>query len=154
MCENNGYAEFTPQARHMLLDDVADRAAAYGMPSEVVDGMDAVAVKHAAAAPSSGPAPARARAVEAKTYRYYDHQGVKGLRIPYRTQEEVDAWKERDAIELLEARAVADGVLGKEAFEQVWAQTRADVADAIAFAEASPEPDPADLLLNVYTTEA
>jgi pyruvate dehydrogenase E1 component alpha subunit len=155
VCENNGYAEFTPQARHMLLEDVADRAASYGMPSEVCDGMDAVAVKHAV-----GRAVARARAgegpsmVEAKTYRYYDHQGVKGLRIPYRTQEEIDAWKKRDAIELLEARAVADGVLGKEVFEQVWAETHADAEDAIAFAKASPEPDPADVLLNVYTTEA
>ena len=155
VCENNGYAEFTPQARHMLLEDVADRAASYGMPSEVCDGMDAVAVKLAVAR-----AVERARAgegpsmVEAKTYRYYDHQGVKGLRIPYRTQEEIDAWKKRDAIELLEARAVADGVLEKEVFEQVWAETRADAADAIAFAEASPDPDPADALLNVYTTEA
>src|SRR3954464_12325948 len=44
MCENNGYAEYTPQAKHMLLEDVADRAAAYGMPSEICDGMDAIAV--------------------------------------------------------------------------------------------------------------
>ncbi len=48
VCENNGYAEFTPQDRHMLLKDVADRAAAYGMPGEIVDGMDAVAVYLAA----------------------------------------------------------------------------------------------------------
>ena len=44
VCENNGYAEFTPQDRHMLLKDVADRAAAYGMPAVIVDGMDVVAV--------------------------------------------------------------------------------------------------------------
>ena len=48
VCENNGYAEFTPQERHMLLKDVADRAAAYGMPSDIVDGMDVVAVYEAA----------------------------------------------------------------------------------------------------------
>ena len=48
VCENNGYAEFTPQDRHMLLKDVADRAAAYGMPADIVDGMDAVAVYLAA----------------------------------------------------------------------------------------------------------
>ncbi len=155
VCENNGYAEFTPQARHMLLEDVADRAASYGMPSEVCDGMDAVAVKQACQR-----AVDRARAgdgpslVEAKTYRYYDHQGVKGLRIPYRTQEEIDAWKKRDSIELLEARAVADGVLEQEAFTRVWDATRADAEDAIAFARDSPEPDPSDGLLNVYTTEA
>ena len=48
VCENNGYAEFTSQDRHMLLKDVADRAASYGMPGEIVDGMDAVAVYLAA----------------------------------------------------------------------------------------------------------
>lgn len=152
VCENNGYAEFTPQAKHMLLEDVADRAASYGMPSEICDGMDAVAV-HAACRRAVD----RARAgegpslVEAKTYRYYDHQGVKGLRKPYRTQEEIDAWKARDAISLLEARASAEGLVTDEAFAQVWEQTRADAVDAIAFAEASPEPDPADVTRDVYS---
>ena len=152
VCENNGYAEFTAQDRHMLLTDVADRAASYGMPSEICDGMDAVAVRMACQR-----AVDRARAgegptlVEAKTYRYYDHQGVKGLRRPYRTQEEVEAWKKRDAIELLEARAAAEGVVGSEAFAQVWEETRADAVDAIAFAQASPEPDPATLTRNVYS---
>jgi TPP-dependent pyruvate/acetoin dehydrogenase alpha subunit len=152
VCENNGYAEFTAQDRHMLLTDVADRAASYGMPSEICDGMDAVAVRQACQR-----AVDRARAgegptlVEAKTYRYYDHQGVKGLRRPYRTEEEVEAWKKRDAIELLEARAAADGVVEAAAFARVWEETRADAADAIAFAQSSPEPDPATLTRNVYT---
>lgn len=152
VCENNGYAEFTAQDRHMLLTDVADRAAAYGMPSEICDGMDAVAVRQACRR-----AVDRARAgegptlVEAKTYRYYDHQGVKGLRHPYRTEEEVEAWKKRDAIELLEARAAADGVVESAAFARIWEETRADAADAIAFAQQSPQPDPATLLRNVYS---
>lgn len=152
VCENNGYAEFTPQSRHMLLDDVANRAASYGMPSEVCDGMDVVAVRHACER-----AVQRARAgegptlVEAKTYRYYDHQGVKGLRHPYRTQEEVDAWKKRDAIELLEARAAADGVVDAAAFARVWTETRDEAADAIAFARSSPEPDPSTVTRNVYS---
>jgi acetoin:2,6-dichlorophenolindophenol oxidoreductase subunit alpha len=89
--------------------------------------------------------------VEAKTYRYYDHQGVKGLRRPYRTEEEVEAWKKRDAIELLEARAAADGVVEAAAFARVWEETRADAAEAIAFAQTSPEPDPSTLTRNVYT---
>ncbi|MEU3340085.1 thiamine pyrophosphate-dependent dehydrogenase E1 component subunit alpha [Streptomyces sp. NPDC002144] len=152
VCENNGYAEFTPQSKHMLLTDVADRAAAYGMPSVIVDGMDAVAV-HAAAVE----AVARARAgegpmmIEAKTYRYYDHQGVKGLRHPYRSQEEVEEWKARDPIDLLEARAVADGAATRAELDEVWRRTREEIAEAIAHAEASPLPDTADLLLNVYS---
>jgi pyruvate dehydrogenase E1 component alpha subunit len=152
VCENNGYAEFTPQERHMLLKDVADRAAAYGMPGEIVDGMDAVAVYLAArrlverARAGEGPA-----LLEAKTYRFYDHQGVKGLRIPYRTQEEIDTWKERDAITSLEQRMVNAKVAAQDELEKVWSDTREEIAAAITFAEQSPDPDPAHLLDNVYT---
>jgi acetoin:2,6-dichlorophenolindophenol oxidoreductase subunit alpha len=152
VCENNGYAEFTPQASHMNLEDIADRAASYGMPGVVVDGMDALAVRAVAAQ-----AVDRARAgegptlIEAKTYRYFDHQGIKGMRIPYRSPEEVEAWKERDAIRLLEASGTQRGVATAEHFAGVWEAVLADVLDAIEFAEASPHPDPADILLNVYT---
>ena len=136
----------------MLLKDVADRAASYGMPSDIVDGMDVVAVYEAA-----GRLVERARAgegpsfLEAKTYRYYDHQGVKGLRIPYRTQEEIDTWLERDAITALEQRLVAAEVIPADELEQVWTDTREEIAAAITFGEDSPDPDPADLLDNVYT---
>jgi pyruvate dehydrogenase E1 component alpha subunit len=152
VCENNGYSEFTPQERHMLLKDVADRAAAYGMPSDIVDGMDAVAVYLAArtlverARTGQGPS-----LLEAKTYRFYDHQGVKGLRIPYRTQEEIESWKERDAITSLEQRMAAAGVVDRKDLEKVWSDTRDEIAAAIKFAEESPDPDPANLLDNVYT---
>ncbi|MET9848946.1 thiamine pyrophosphate-dependent dehydrogenase E1 component subunit alpha [Streptomyces ossamyceticus] len=152
VCENNGYAEFTPQSQHMLLTDVADRAASYGMPSVIVDGMDAVAVHRAAT-----DAVARARSgagpmmIEAKTYRYFDHQGVKGLRHPYRSDEEVAEWKARDPIDLLEARAVADGTATRAELDDTWQRTRDEIAEAIAYAESSPLPDTADLLLNVYS---
>ena len=152
VCENNGYAEFTPQDRHMLLKDVADRAASYGMPGEIVDGMDVVAVYLAAlrlvARARAGEGPAL---LEAKTYRYYDHQGVKGLRIAYRTQEEIDSWKDRDAITALELRMVNAKVAAPEELEKVWSDTREEIAAAIEFAEQSPDPDPAHLLDNVYT---
>src|SRR3984893_11614181 len=152
VCENNGYSEFTPQERHMLLKDVADRAASYGMPGEIVDGMDAVAVYLAArrlverARAGEGPA-----LLEAKTYRFYDHQGVKGLRIPYRTQEEIDTWKERDAITALEERMVSANMGPAEELKQSWSDTGDEIAAAIQFAEDSPDPDPAHLLDNVYT---
>ena len=155
VCENNGYAEFTPQDRHMLLKDVADRAAAYGMPGEIVDGMDAVAVHLAAkrlverARAGGGPA-----LLECKTYRFYDHQGVKGLRIPYRTQEEIDEWKTRDAIEALEARLVKAKFAKPDALRAVWQDTRDEIEDAIKFGEESPDPDPAGMLNDVYTVKS
>lgn len=152
VCENNGYAEFTALRDHMKLENVADRAAAYGMPSEICDGMDAIAVRAAV-----GRAVDRARAgegpslVEAKTYRYYDHQGVKGLRKTYRTQDEVAEWKQRDAIDLLVRRAVAGGVVTETEFDAVRAEIAADIDEAIAFAENSPYPDVADIALGVYS---
>ena len=152
LCENNGYAEFTPQAKHMLLENVADRASAYGMPSEIVDGMDAVAVHLAAkkwverARAGEGPA-----LLECKTYRYYDHQGVKGLRIPYRTQEEIDAWKERDAIKALELRMVRLELGEQAEFDAVWQETRDEIEAAIKYADESPDPDVSSILDDVYT---
>jgi pyruvate dehydrogenase E1 component alpha subunit len=136
----------------MLIKDVADRAASYGMPAEIVDGMDAVAVHLAArrlverARAGEGPA-----MLEAKTYRFYDHQGVKGLRIPYRTQEEIDSWKQRDAITALEQRMTSAGLAAPQELEKVWSDTGDEIAAAIQFAEDSPDPDPAHLLDNVYT---
>ncbi|WP_231373559.1 thiamine pyrophosphate-dependent dehydrogenase E1 component subunit alpha [Nocardia sp. 348MFTsu5.1] len=152
VCENNGYAEFTALRNHMKLENVADRAPAYGFPSEICDGMDAIAVRAAV-----GRAVERARTgggpslVEAKTYRYYDHQGVKGLRKTYRTEEEVEAWKDRDAIKLLEARAVSEGIVTESEFAAIWAEVDADIAESVAFAENSPFPDLADFALNVYS---
>ena len=136
----------------MLLKDVADRAAGYGMPSRIVDGMDVVAVYLAAqqlvenARNGQGPS-----MLEAKTYRYYDHQGVKGLRTLYRTQEEIDEWKGRDAIAALEARLIENGIADQPAVQAVWQVTRDEIVAAIEFAENSPDPDPADILDNVYT---
>ena len=152
MCENNGYGEFTAQAAHQAITDIADRAAGYGMPGVVVDGMDAIAVWEAA-----GEALDRARRgegptlIEAKTYRYYDHVGVKGMRIPYRTEEEVELWRGRDAIASLEARLAELGVLSVEEARVLQEQVLAETAEAIAYAEASPMPTEDDLLRDVYT---
>ena len=152
VCENNGYAEFTSQAQHMKLENIADRAASYGMPGVIVDGMDALAVRAVAleaverARRGGGPT-----LIEAKTYRYFDHQGIKGMRIPYRDPAEVEAWQARDAIRLIETVGVVEGLATPEDFAQIWAETEADILDGIEFARNSPDPDPADMLADVYS---
>jgi len=152
VCENNGYAEFTSQANHMRLTDIAERAASYGMPGVIVDGMDALAVREATieavdrAKRGEGPT-----FIEAKTYRYFDHQGIKGMRIPYRDPAEVEAWRTRDAIALIEAIGTERGLATAEEFAAIWAQTEAEIEDGIEFARNSPDPDPADILDDVYT---
>ena len=151
VCENNGYGEYTPQAGHQAIVDVADRAAGYGMPGVVVDGMDAVAVFEAAAA-----AVGRARKgegptlLECKTYRFFDHVGVRGMGLSYRADEELQEWRKRDPILLFEAQLAELGVLTQAQAAAVHDGVLADVRAGIAFAEQSPPPDPAELLDDVY----
>ncbi len=114
VCENNLYGASTPYARVSLLEDVAARAAAYGVPGRIVDGMDVLAVREATAE-----AVADARAgrgptlVECKTYRYVGHSrsDARG----YRTREEEEAWKARDPIARLRAQLAESDAAAVEA---------------------------------------
>jgi TPP-dependent pyruvate/acetoin dehydrogenase alpha subunit len=151
VCENNGYGEYTPQASHQAIVDVADRAAGYGIPGVVVDGMDVMAVYEAA-----GEAIARARRgegptlLECKTYRFYDHVGVRGMGLTYRTDEELAAWKARDAIKNFEENLIELGILTQKKIDNIYASVNKDIYAGIEFAENSPFPEPSDLLENVY----
>ena len=155
LCENNEYAEYTPRWRVMKVADVAERAASYGMPGIIVDGMDAIAVhevvRDVVDGMRAGGGPVF---IEAKTYRYYNHHGIQVLGIHYREDTEVEQWRQRDAITALEARMESAGVLDADGAKQVWDETTAEIEEAIAFAEASPDPDPADILTGVYTEVA
>ncbi|MEQ8483754.1 MAG: thiamine pyrophosphate-dependent dehydrogenase E1 component subunit alpha [Pseudomonadales bacterium] len=151
VCENNGFGEYTPQSKHQAIVDVADRAAGYGMPGVVVDGMDAVAVYEAA-----GEAIDRARRgegptlLECKTYRFYDHVGVRGMGLTYRTDAEVAKWKKRDPIKLLESRLAEQKILSAKAAKAVHDEITKDVKAAVEFAEKSPLPELSALLEDVY----
>jgi TPP-dependent pyruvate/acetoin dehydrogenase alpha subunit len=151
VCENNGFGEYTSQKRHQAIRDVADRAAGYGMPGVIVDGMDVIAVYEAA-----GEAIERARRgegptlLECKTYRYYDHVGVRGMGIAYRSEDEVEEWKQRDAIRLLEGQLAEQDVLSIDAAAAIHERVRAEALEAIEWAEASPYPAVDDLLADVY----
>lgn len=152
VCENNGYGEYTAQSNHQAIVDVADRAAGYGMPGVIVDGMDAIAVYEAA-----GEAIERARKgggptlLECKTYRFYDHVGVRGMGLTYRTDEELQRWMKRDPIKLMEKKLVDMGVATAKKLEQVHDKVREEIKAAVVFAETSPLPDPVTLLDDVYS---
>lgn len=152
ICENNEYGEFTARKDTMAITDIVDRAAGYGMPGVIVDGMDVVAVHEAAVE-----AAARARRgegpslIEAKTYRFYNHHGVQNLGLKYRTDDEVAVWKERDPIFTFEDRLIEADTATRADFDAIWAELRGDIEAAIQFAEDSPLPDPAAVLADVYT---
>ena len=151
VCENNGYGEYTPQESHQAIVDVADRASGYGMPGVVVDGMDAIAVyesTHAAISRAkSGDGPTL---LECKTYRFFDHVGVRGMGLSYRSDEELEEWQKRDPIHMYEARLQELGLLTADQASAVHAEIIDDVRKGIEFAESSPMPDPNTLLEDVY----
>jgi len=140
-CENNQYAATTPLTLSHSVPDIATRAAAYGMPGEIVDGQDLFAV-HAAALR----AVERARAgegpslIEAKTYRYDEHAVNLFIPAKYRGDEEMAAWRSRDPVALLRARLAEECVMDEAGLEQLESAVRTEVTAAVAYAEAGAEP--------------
>ena len=145
LCENNQYAMSMAMTRAFNVDRISDRAAAYGIPGLTVDGNDVWAVHNAVAA-----AAARARAgdgpslIESLTYRWRGHS--KSDRQAYRSREEVKAWQQRDPIPRFAGRlGISD-----EALEALREQAKTRIDEAVAFADASPDPDLATILEGVY----
>jgi TPP-dependent pyruvate/acetoin dehydrogenase alpha subunit len=149
VCENNLYGASTPFHAVSSLVDVADRAAAYGVPGRIVDGMDVLAVREAGAE-----AIARARAgdgpmlLECKTYRFVGHSrsDARG----YREDAEEAAWKARDPIPRLRAALVDHEAVGPAAVEAIEAEVEATIDDAVEFSRSSPDADPAEAFTDVY----
>ena len=149
VCENNLYMEYTPIASvTAVAQPAADRAPAYGLPAEVIDGNDVVAVWEATAR-----AVDRARAgngptiIEALTYRQYGHSRADPAK--YRPQEEVDEWLRRDPLTLLAERLRGDGV-AEEALQERRDRAQKVVDAAVEAAKAAPPPDEATALTDVW----
>jgi pyruvate dehydrogenase E1 component alpha subunit len=149
VCENNGWGVTMSTGRAVGIENLADRAVAYGIPGAVVEGMDPVAVYDAASA-----AIQRARRgegpslIECKTYRFEGHWI--GDDAPYRSKEEVLAWRARDPIPAFEARLIREGLLSGEEAAAIKVEVEKRLAEAIDFAKASPEPAPESLFEGLY----
>jgi 2-oxoisovalerate dehydrogenase E1 component len=149
VAENNQYAMSVPWAKASKLPDIAERACAYGIPGEVVDGMDVLAVRGAVAQAAE-----RARRgegptlIEAKTYRWYGHSHSDPR--AYRTREEEAEWKERDPITVMKENMQSVGMLTEAEFEELDEFVAKKLERAMAYSEASPEPSPSELETDVY----
>ncbi len=146
-CENNGYA-VTLSQEHSTAGSLVERAAAYGMAAEQVDGMDVEAVLEAAER-----ATARARSgggptfLECLTYRYFGHHTAeRTMKLGYRTEAEIERWRLRDPI------TATGATLEPAAEEQIRAEVEQLLDEAVEFARASPRPDPVDALEYVYAS--
>lgn len=147
--ENNGYGISCPTCKSMAITDIADRASAYDMPGVVVDGNDVLAVHEAVSAAvnrarnTEGPS-----LVECKTYRWRGH--FEGDACVYRGEDELQEWVKKDPIPRLENRLLQNGMLTPQQAEAIREGIKAELAEAISFAQQSPLPDPTQLEENVY----
>ncbi|HYW47993.1 MAG TPA: thiamine pyrophosphate-dependent dehydrogenase E1 component subunit alpha [Bryobacteraceae bacterium] len=152
ICNNNQYAYSTPLSGQMACANVADRGPAYGMPAEIVDGNDVLAV-HSATARAlehvrSGGGPFL---LECKTFRMTGHAAHDAAHyVPAGLFEE---WGKLDPIVRLRERMLAEGWADREALDEMHARILKEVDEAVAWAEKSPYPDAATLLDGVYETE-
>lgn len=149
LCENNLYAMGTHLTRHQAQTDIARKADIYGMPGEVVDGMDVRAVESATRRAADAVRAGGPYLLEYKTYRFRAHSMYDAEL--YRGKEEVERWKERDPIKLFTARLRAEGKLGDADLAAMEQAVASEVADAVAFAEAGEWEPVSDLFRDVYT---
>lgn len=149
VCENNLYGASTRINKVMKVKDVTDRAAAYGMPGVIVDGNDVIevykATREAVNRARSGGGPTL---LECKTYRRGGHS--RGDANQYRDKEEEKVWLARDPIVIAQNRLKELGVLTDSLKEKIDEEVKAQIQDAIAFAESSPYPAPEDCLKGLW----
>ena len=151
VCENNRYAMGTSLERALAETEIWKFGRAYNMPCEPVDGMDVLAVRDVVAR-----AVARARTdktpslIEARTYRFRGHSMRDPAGAVYRTKDEVEREKLRDPIALFRDRALKAGWLTEDDVRKIEKDVNDLVDEAVAFAEASPEPPASELLTDIF----
>lgn len=134
------------------IKDIAQSATAYDMPSRVVDGNDVAAVYQAAQE-----AVTKARAgegpffLEMKTYRWRAHTEAMTVLGETRPLDEVESWKKRDPLVIMEKRLLEDKTATKSQLEAIDKEARAVIDDAVNFALSSPLPKPEDALADVFS---
>lgn len=153
VCENNKFGMGTPQKLHMNIEDVADRAVAYGIPGVAVDGNDLFAVYEAVseavkrARKGDGPS-----LIECKTYRFRGHtEGDPGT--TYRTQEDVEEAKKFDPLVRVKEALVNEGVATEAELQAIHEEIVNEVEAAVEFAKESPLPEPEEALEDVYAMD-
>ncbi len=150
--ENNGYAFSTPTSKQFAVQQLSERAAAYGMPGETVDGNDVfavtTAVERAIEHARSGQGPVM---VECKTFRVRGHSEAD--RADYVPRDIREEWLAKDPIKQFEDYLTARGLLTPRQRAEIEARVKAVVEDAVQFAEQSPAPDAATVADYVFAPD-
>ncbi len=149
ICNNNQYAYSTPLERQMAVENVADRAEAYGLPGEIVDGNNVIDVWGAATRAinraRSGQGPTL---IECKTFRMTGHSAHDDA--GYVPSALFQYWEERDPIARHEKFLIERGLITREGADEVKAGVNREIDAAIQIAENDPFPEPEDCLKDVY----
>ncbi|HQU59212.1 MAG TPA: thiamine pyrophosphate-dependent enzyme, partial [Saprospiraceae bacterium] len=150
--ENNGYAMGTSVNRTSNITELYKLGASYDMPSEPVDGMNPEAVHEAVSKAAehirSGKGP---YFLEIRTYRYKGHSVSDPAK--YRTKEEVQEYQERDPVKMTEKKILAEKIASEEEVRAIQEKIKAEIAEAVKFAEESEYPDPSTLWEDNYTQQ-
>ena len=149
VCENNLYAMGTRQSRIMNIENISDRAGAYGISGVTVDGNDVLAVFEASqkavdqARSGAGPT-----LIECKTYRHKGHSRVDPAK--YRSKEEVEQWLAKDPISRFKEGLRQNDVFSQAEVQKIGESVAAEIEEAVKFAVESPYPAPEEALEDVY----
>jgi pyruvate dehydrogenase E1 component alpha subunit len=151
--ENNQYGMGTSVARSTAMTDLAAKFNAYGIENEKVDGMDLEAVLECAhRVVEQIRETNRPYAVEAITYRTAPH-GAADFFEKYRTKDEVQKWRQRDPIGLVEHKLLERGVLDEDDIDEIRDDMKETVDEIVEFADESEEPPLDELYTDVYAGE-
>jgi pyruvate dehydrogenase E1 component alpha subunit len=149
LVENNLYGMGTSVERHSAQTDLSRKAEGYGVPGERIDGMDVLAVREAVAEHIRiAREDRRPTLVEAFTYRFRGHSAADPE--VYRSKDEVEEWQTKDPIETFAKRLISEGALSEGDVEKVRGETEEAVAEAVRFADQSPEPPLESLYEHLY----
>ncbi|MEM9417370.1 MAG: pyruvate dehydrogenase (acetyl-transferring) E1 component subunit alpha [Bacteroidota bacterium] len=146
--ENNGYAMGTSVERTSNVTELYKLGAAYDMPAEAVDGMDVTAVHRAVEQAAQKARQGMPSLLELKTYRYKGHSISDPAK--YRTKEEMETYKQQDPIERVRTAILKKKLANEAALDSIDKQVKAQVAEAVAFAEAADFPSPEEAYEHVY----
>jgi pyruvate dehydrogenase E1 component alpha subunit len=153
VCQNNLYAESTPQASHQMIKDISSRAESYGISGTTVDGNDVLAVYESV---SQTVERARERGgptlIECKTYRILGHY-VGDPGTDYRTKEEVEQWKKLDPLVIHRKKLLVSGIATEQNLIEIDKGIQREIEEAVIFAQKSEDPQPEEALDDIYVEE-
>jgi pyruvate dehydrogenase E1 component alpha subunit len=149
VCENNQYGMGTAVERASAVTEIRQKAEGYGMKNGQADGMDVMKVHEAAKeAIEFVRKNGQPYLLEIDTYRFRGHS--MGDPERYRKQEEVKKWQENDPIGIFRKHLIEKKTAAAKALDDIEARVDEEVAKAVEFAEASPEPAMEELFADIY----